>query len=224
MKTRIKKELKIIAVAIMLFWTPMLLNAQVLPSTEGVHFVCTSGTISLPNPALGTTWVIRYSETQTTTPTGNTIEPDNNQFTPSATGYYYLFSVNSDNCESDPQEIPIYVLAPLSVSLDGENYCSEDASGTNFTANITANDPNVNSYAYQWYIVNGTTETSIPNATSATYTPTETVPNVSTVYRVRAGYLIGGNKYCSSTNDKEITVLQKPIKPTITIQSSIETW
>lgn len=212
------------ATVILLVVTVISAKAQLVnPGTVGVNFVCTGGTIDVGSPTAGTTWVVRYSDQPTTTPNDN-ITLTGTTFEPTQTGYYYLFAVNTDDCESDPQEIPVYVLAPLTVAFEGDDYCSEDASSTEFTAAVTAADPNVTTYAYQWYTVAEGTETPIAGATGETFTPTETTPDNQTTYRVRAGYVIGGSKYCSDTDEKLITVLPKPTTPTITIGSTAEGW
>lgn len=220
-----KKSINKIAVAMVMMLTAWCFNAQaqVTPETPGVHFVCAGGSVDVGAPSAGETWVVRYSSTSTDTPNDN-IDMDGNTFIPDQTGYYYLVAVNEDDCESEPQEIPIYVLQPLAIEFIGDDYCSEDVVTTEFEVNVTSSDPNVSTYAYQWYIVTGGVESAIDDATEEAFNPTVANPDEQTTYRVRVGYLIGGNKYCSVTTEKTITVLPKPTKPTITIQSTAENW
>jgi len=201
-------------------------QAQVLPGTTDVKLFCNSGTMDLGNPPANTTWEVAYSATSTTTPsagvtlTGNTITG-----TDLKTGYYYIMTKGTaaGACISAAQEVPVYLLSPLSVDFSGHELCVENIAGATLTGAISSPDVNTTSFAYQWYTVSGGTETAISGETNATYTPSLTASSTTT-YRLKAGYLIGGNKYCSSTQDHSINILATPTAPTITITSSTETW
>ncbi|PYF76709.1 hypothetical protein [Pedobacter nutrimenti] len=223
---------KIFIVAmVLLFGNAFRSTAQVLPTTSGVNFLCNGSDLDFGAPAANTTWIVRYSATSTTTPsagvalTGNKVPAASVQ-----TGYYYLISKGTaaGSCESSPQEIPVYKFAPISVAFTAADYCSENAATTTFTGTTTASDPNVSTYAYQWYTVDaGGLATAISGATSSTYTPTltnNTNADISTTYRLQSGYLVAGNKYCGTTVDHVVKVLAKPTTPTITIPSTAQTW
>lgn len=200
--------------------------AQVSPSTTGVKLFCNSGTMDLGAPPANTTWEVAYSATATTTPsagvalTGNTITG-----TELKTGYYYIMTKGTaaGACISAAQEVPVYLLSPLAVDFSGYELCAENIAGATLTGTVTSPDANTTSFAYQWYTVSGGTETAIPGATNVTYAPNLTASSTTT-YRLKAGYLIGGNKYCSSTQDHSINILATPTAPIITITPSTETW
>lgn len=220
----------VVATIVVLFGTALSAEAQVLPTTSGVNLLCSGSALDFGAPAANTTWIVRYSATQTTTPstgvalTGNTVAAADVQ-----TGYYYLISKGTaaGSCESSMQEIPVYKLAPLSATFTFADYCSENASATTFTGTVSAADANATTYAYQWYTVAGGTETPISGATNSTYTPTivnNTNTDITTTYRLRAGYLIGGAKYCGFEVDHNVKTLAKPTTPTVTIPSSAGSW
>jgi hypothetical protein len=220
-----------VVIIVILLGTAFKSEAQVLPNTSGVNLICDGGALDFGTPALNTTWIVRYSATQTTTPntgvtlTGNTVAAADLQ-----TGYYYLISKGTavGSCESTAQEIPVYKLAPISVAFTSADYCSENISTTTFTGTVTANDPNATTYAYQWYTVDaGGAETAISGATNATYNPTivnNTNADITTKYRLKTGYLIGGLKYCGTTVDHDVKTLAKPTTPTVTITATGQNW
>ncbi|WP_316813799.1 hypothetical protein [Pedobacter heparinus] len=229
MKTNITKLLVTTILILLVSATKSL--AQVTPSTSGVTLMCSDGALDFGAPAASTTWIVRYSATSTTTPstgvtlTGNTVAAADLQ-----TGYYYLISKGTaaGSCESEPQEIPVYKLAPIAAQFTFADYCSENAAASAFTGSAVAADPNVTTYAYQWYTVSGGTPTVIQGATNATYTPTlvnTTTSDITTTYRLQVGYLIGTDKYCGTTIDHDVKVLAKPTKPTVTITgASAGSW
>lgn len=209
----------ILIIAICLFCSYSKVNAQaaVDPAATGVSLFCSGSALTITLPATpNTTWKLMYSELQTTTPsTPVTMINGAVSAADTKTGFYYLSSKSNDpnSCESDMQEIPVYVLKPLVVDFTKADFCV--ASPQQQTGNVTNTDPKITTLAYQWYSISGTTENIIPGATSPTYTPTN--PTVGkTLYRLKVGYLIGANKYCPVVADHEITVSPKPTKPTIT--------
>ncbi|WP_316797878.1 hypothetical protein [Pedobacter frigidisoli] len=222
MKRTITKA--ILFFAVILACTSLTSSAQVLPTTTGVSLFCAGSGLTLPPAASNTDWIVRYSATATTTPstvitltTGNTIPAGTLQ-----TGYYYLSSksTTAGSCESEMQEIPVYVLKPLTVDFTSANYCIE--SPLTQVGTVSSTDPNTTTFAYQWYTVSGSTETAISGATQKDYTPTVAASSVGTTkYLLRAGYLIGTNKYCPETAQHDVVVSAKPTKPTITPGSAI---
>ncbi|MEC3878931.1 hypothetical protein [Parapedobacter sp. 10938] len=226
MKTTSKK---LTTAATLLFSLGVLaVNAQVTPvtpTTTNARLFCNGSDLNLGAPPTpGTEWMVRYSETSgnetpeiTLTLTGGTSIPAAEL----ESGYYYISTVgdasNPEICESEWVEVPVYVFEPLTVSFTAADYCIEDASTQNFTATVESDDEYGN-VAYQWYTVDGTTETAIPGATSATYAPdTEIAAGTTTTYRLRAGYSVGELTYCSDTDEQGVTVLETPGTPVITI-------
>lgn len=218
MKTTMKR-LYVSLMLMAMFSLPVL--AQVTPTTPDVKLFCDGSTLDLGTPPVGTDWIVRYSTTPTDTPTegivlnGNIISAaDLNS------GYYYIISKGTDAgaCESEMQEVPVYKFAALAVDFTAPtSYCIEDVASQEFTGSATSTD-SYTSLAYQWYTVNAGVETAISGATSITYKPSETVtPGTETTYRLKAGYLVDGLRYCSAIVDKAISVTVKPAKPTITI-------
>ena len=216
MNSTIKKT--VFAIAFLLIGNFLRVSAQVTPTTTGVNLFCKGADLTLPAPASGENWIVRFSAMQTTTPStaitlagGNKIAAADLQ-----NGYYYLSSkaTAAGSCESELQEIPVYVLKPLVPDFTVANFCVE-APLTQVGTVTNPEDPTITTLAYQWYTVVGTTETAIPSATAKDYTPA--TPTVGTTkYRLKVGYVIGGNKYCPQTVDKDVTVSAKPTKPTIT--------
>lgn len=195
--------------------------AQVTPTTPDVKLFCDGSTLDLGAPPTGTNWIVRYSATQTDTPTdGIVLDGSIIQSADLNSGYYYIISKGTDAgaCESEMQEVPIYKFAALTVDFTAPtSYCIEDVASQEFTGSTTSTDT-YSSFAYQWYTVTGGIETPISGATSINYKPSETItPGTETTYRFKAGYLVDGLRYCSTIVDKAITVTVKPTKPTITI-------
>lgn len=201
-------------------------TAQVTPSTAGVKLFCSGSNIDLGAAPAGTTWEVAYSATSTTSPgIGATLS--GNEIISPQTGYYYIMTKGTEPgaCISEWQEIPVYILTPIAVDFSGFEICIENATSSTLTgtATSTSTDTNTPDFAYQWYTVaaNGD-ETAITGATNPTYTPTLAAAN--TTYRLKAGYLIGGNKYCSTTKDHTISVTAAPAKPTININTPGDSW
>jgi len=220
MKTTIKQA--IAAGSMLLVLNALETKAQVLPTTANVNLFCTGSDLELDAPPPNTEWIVRYSSTETTTPTTTLVLTDNT--IPAAdleTGYYYISTVgntaNPEICESEMTSVPVYVFAPLTVAFDAEDYCIEDAGNQVFTADLSTTD-NYDTFAYQWYTVSEGVETPIVGATSETYTPDPDIaPNTTTTYRLKAGYSVASLSYCSSFEDNDVEVLPKPSTPTITI-------
>lgn len=210
----------IIAVIFVIICTFSKLSAQVLPGAAGVNLFCQGADLTLPIAPTGEEWIVKYSATQTTTPaTGITLVPGNK--IPAAdlkTGYYYLSSKSTTPgaCESELQEIPVYVLKPLLVDFAPANFCLE--SPLVQVGSVTNPDAtNIPDLAYQWYTVDaGGVETAISGVTTKDYTPSAPATVGTKKHRIKVGYVINGKNYCSQTADHEITVTPKPVKPTIT--------
>ncbi|SDD75227.1 hypothetical protein [Pedobacter soli] len=216
MNSTIKKT--VFAIAILLTCSFLRASAQVTPTTTDVSLFCKGSDLTFPAPAPGENWIVRFSTTATTTPStvitlvgGNKIAAADLQ-----NGYYYLSSkaTAAGSCESEMQQIPVYVLKPLVPDFAAANFCVE-APLTQVGTIINPEDPTITTLAYQWYTVTGSAETAIAGATSKDYTPVS--PTVGTTkYRLKVGYVIGGNKYCPQTVDHDVVVSAKPTKPTLT--------
>ncbi|WP_316824870.1 hypothetical protein [Pedobacter miscanthi] len=216
MNSTIKKSLFVIA--LLLICNFLRVSAQVTPTTTGVSLFCQGSDLTLPAAPTGQDWIVRFSTNITTTPStviplagGNKIAAADLQ-----NGYYYLSSkaATAGACESDMQQIPVYVLKPLVPNFAAADFCIETPIAQVGTI-INPEDPAITSLAYQWYTVAGTTETAIAGANQKDYTPAS--PTVGTTkYRLKVGYVINGNKYCAQTVDHDVTVTAKPTKPTIT--------
>ncbi|WP_316804003.1 hypothetical protein [Pedobacter nototheniae] len=211
----------ILAVAFLLICNIYRVSAQAAPTptTTGVNLFCQGSELTLPAPAGGEDWIVKYSPTQTTTPTtGITLAAGNKiSSTDLKTGYYYLSSKSTavGACESSMQEIPVYVLKPLVPAFTPAGFCVETPLPQVGTV-TNPEDPAITTLAYQWYTVSGTTETIIAGATSLSYTPAS--PSVgTTTYRLKVGYVINGNKYCPQIVDHDVVITAKPGKPTITV-------
>lgn len=216
MKSPIKKT--VFAIALLLICSFLRVSAQISPNTPGVNLFCKGSDLTLPAANSGENWIVRFSTGQTTTPStvitlagGNKIAAADLQ-----NGYYYLSSkaTAAGSCESEMQEIPVYVLKPLVPDFTVANFCVEAPLAQLGTV-TNPEDPTITTLAYQWYTVVGTTETAIAGATDKDYTPVTPTVGI-TKYRLKVGYVIGGNKYCPQTVDKDVTVTAKPTKPTIT--------
>lgn len=203
-------------------------HAQVTPVTTDVKLFCDATDLDLGAAPNGEEWHVWYSTSPTTTPTdgvvltGTTIPAASLQ-----TGYYYIATQGTaeGSCMSEMVEVPVYKFAPLTVDFTApSSYCIEDVTAQELIGTVTTTDAYQN-FAYQWYTVEGTTETPIDGATTATYKPTSTTPGDIT-YRLKGGYLVDALRYCSATVDKTVTVTAKPATPTITIEgnSDGETW
>lgn len=200
-------------------------NAQVVtPTTTDVELFCEGSNLELGTAPAGRVWMVRFSTTPGNDTPEETVPLTDGTTIPAAllkNGYYYI-SIDGDTsnpevCESVPTEIPVYVFKPLTVDFVAADYCIEDAAGQTFTAEPTTTDAHT-TYAYQWFTVDGTTETAISGATAATYTPDPAIPaGTTTTYRLKAGYLVGTLAYCSQQGDNDVTVTAKPAKPTITV-------
>lgn len=200
--------------------------SQVTPTTTGVTIFCDGSDLVLPAPAAGTEYVVRYSATATDTPTEN-VALTGGTTIPSAslaTGYYYVSTqgdaTNPTVCESDMTPLPVYKFAPLTVSFTAADYCIEDVGTQEFTGTVESTDP-YTTFTYQWYTVADGVETAIAEATESTYQPSADIaPGTTTMYRLKAGYLVEGLRYCSDIHDVAVTVTAKPAAPTITIEGA----
>lgn len=209
----------ILAVIFVIICTFSKVSAQVLPNTPGVSLFCKGSDLTLPSPPSGEDWIVKYSATQTTTPgTGITLVSGNKIAAADLnTGYYYLSSksTTAGACESELQEIPVYVLKPLVVDFTPANFCLESPLAQ--VGSVTnPEDPTITTLAYQWYTVDGTVETAIAGATAKDYTPSAPATVGTKKHRLKVGYVIGSKNYCAQTADHDITVTAKPTKPTIT--------
>ena len=217
MKNSTKKT--ILAVIFVIICTLSKVSAQVLPTTPGVSLFCNGSDLTLPAAPAGEDWIVKYSATQTTTPnTGVTLVSVNKIAAADLnTGYYYLSSksTTAGACESELQEIPVYVLKPLVVDFTPANFCLESPLAQVGSVN-NPDATNIPNLAYQWYIVDGTNETAISGATSKDYTPSAPATVGTKKHRLKVGYVIGGKNYCAQVADHDITVTAKPTKPTIT--------
>lgn len=210
----------ILAAAFLLICNIHRASAQVAPTTTGVNLFCQGSDLTLPDPAAGEDWILRYSATQTTAPTTG-VALTSGKMVPAAdlqTGYYYLTSKKTEagSCESEMQEIPVYVLKPLVPAFTPAGFCVETP--IEQTGTVTNPESSITTLAYQWYTVSGGVETAIAGATSVSYTPTSAQSTVgTTTYRLKVGYVIGGNKYCPQVVDHDVVITAKPGKPTITV-------
>lgn len=233
MKNQFNKIFAAIAILLAIITTSG--YAQVTPATEGVKFFChDAGDYDLGTPTNvgpNSRWVVRHSTTPlvienigatmpiTLTGTGNSIPAAN-----LVTGYLYISIISDETCESLPEIIPIYKFAQLTAAITGaDDYCEENP--TTFTATPTSSDA-YTTFAYQWYTFDGTDETAIVGATNSTYTPAGLLAGNTTSYKVRIGYLVSSEKYCSNLSAAEaVSVTAKPSKPTITVSGiGGETW
>ncbi|GGE46145.1 hypothetical protein EV200_104396 [Pedobacter psychrotolerans] len=208
----------IFAVIFVIFCAFSKLSAQVLPTTPGVSLFCKGSDLTLPAAPAGEDWIVKYSATQTTTPgTGVTLVSGKIAAADLNTGYYYLSSksTTAGACESELQEIPVYVLKPLVVDFTPANFCLESPLAQ---VGLVTNpeDPTITTLAYQWYTVDGANETAISGAIAKDYTPSAPATVGTKKHRLKVGYVIGGKNYCPQTADHDITVTAKPTKPTIT--------
>nr|WP_315420105.1 hypothetical protein [uncultured Pedobacter sp.] len=208
----------ILAVTFLLIGTFSTVSAQVLPTTSGVSLFCKGSDLILPPAPSGADWIVKYSATQTATPLEGVILVSGK--IPAAkleTGYYYLSSRSTTpgSCESELQEIPVYVLQPLAVTFTPADFCLESPLAQ--IGNVSSTDANTQSFAYQWYTFDAAdVETPISGATQPNYTPELPITAGPKKYRLKAGYVINGNKYCPQDATNTITVTPKPVKPTIT--------
>lgn len=209
----------ILAVIFLLICTFSSVSAQVLPTTAGVSLFCKGSDLTLPPVPTDANWIVKYSETQTAEPTEG-VTLTNGTTIPGAnlkTGYYYLSSKSTvlGSCESELQEIPVYVLKPLMVDFTPANFCLESPLAQ--VGSVTnPEDPTITTLAYQWYTVTGGVETAISGVTTKDYTPSAPATVGTKTHRLKVGYVIGGKNYCAQTADHDITVTAKPLKPTIT--------
>ncbi len=228
MKTTIKQILSTTAALFAL--SPSTSHAQVvMPTTPEVTLFCDGTPLDLGNAPAGTEWIVRYSEEPTDTPNDNvTLSGNTIPAATLVTGYYYVSYDNPNDpevCESEMLEMPIYKFAPLSITFTASDYCIEDASTQTFEGDLTSTDA-YDTFAYQWYTVDGGTETAIDGATTIDYNPDPSIqPGTTTNYRLKAGYLVGALRYCSTTYDMAVTVTAKPGTPTISIEGATgESW
>lgn len=217
MNTSITKT--ILAITFLLICTFLSVSAQVLPTTSGVNLFCKGSDLTLPAAPSGEDWIVKYNATSTTAPsTGVPLVAGKIPAADLKTGYYYLSSKSTvpGSCESELQEIPVYVLEPLVVDITPADFCLESPlAQKGLVTNPEAT--NITDLAYQWYTVDATNaETAISGANQVNYTPTLPITAGPKKYRLKVGYVINGNKYCPQIATKDITVTAKPVKPTIT--------
>ncbi len=209
----------IFAVIFVIICTFSKVSAQLLPNTPGVSLFCNGTDLTLPPAPSGEDWIVKYSATQTNIPSTGIILASGNKI-PAAdlkTGYYYLSSksTTAGACESELQEIPVYVLQPLVVEFIPANFCLESPLAQ--VGTVSSPDANTQAFVYQWYTLDGAgAETAIPGATAKDYTPSAPAIVGTKKHRLKAGYLIDGKNYCPQTADHDIMVTPKPTKPTIT--------
>lgn len=205
-------------ITVILFCIQFWAFAQVTPTTVGVNLFCEGADLTFPAPAANENWIVKYSASQTATPAtviplvaGNKIPA-----TDLKTGYYYLSTKSTApaSCESDMQEIPVYVLKPLLPSFTPANFCIESPA-QQVGSVINPEDPIISTIVYQWYTVSGGVENIIVGETSKDYTPVNPTAGAKT-YRLKVGYLINGNKYCPQIIDHDVTISPKPAKPNVT--------
>jgi len=209
----------ILAVTFLLIGTFSTVSAQVLPTTSGVSLFCKGSDLTLPPAPSGEDWIVKYSATQTTTPVTGVPLVSGNKIAAADlnTGYYYLSSKSTvdGSCESELQEIPVYVLKPLAVTFTPADFCLESPLAQ--VGNVlNPESDNIPVLAYQWYTVDGTIETAIPGQTTKDYTPSAPATVGIKTHRLKVGYVINGNKYCPQWADHDVKVTAKPVKPTIT--------
>ncbi|MFW0717465.1 hypothetical protein [Pedobacter sp. N23S346] len=208
----------IFAVIVVIICAFSKVSAQVLPTTPDVSLFCKGSDLTLPPAPSGGEWIVKYSATQTTTPsTGITLVSGKIPAANLNTGYYYLSSKSTiaGACESELQEIPVYVLEPLVVDFTPADFCLESPLAQK--GKVSSPDANTQAFAYQWYTLDGANaETAISGATAKDYTPSAPATVGTKKHRLKVGYVIGGKNYCPQTADHDITVTAKPTKPTIT--------
>lgn len=202
-------------------------EAQVTVATAG-QFACEGQTITLPSPGTDKSWVVRYDANSATPSSPTTLTLTSNTIAAAdvKTGYYLISTTSSDPtvCSSDAQTIALFVLPTLTPSFTSSNYCSENASITDFVASVTPTTPPTGAtISYQWYTVISGAEAAITGETNATFHPTitnTTTSPVTATYRLKAAYKIGSTYYCEQIVDKSVTVLPKSTVPTITLGST----
>lgn len=213
--------------AILLWLLTSKMFAAVDPANANTQFICNGENIKIPNAAPGTVYEISYSATPTSSPNDPitaTIGGAETTFASKGTGYYYIAVKNSTtNCISEWQEIPVYVLDPLTINPTAGDYCGPNASATTFTSTISAKDQNAQdaNIVYQWYSVDNTTstETKITGATSATLTPTATIAGTYK-YKLKYAYYFNNKYYCAGDSGPlTVTVSDLPAKPVISIDN-----
>ncbi|WP_421940867.1 hypothetical protein [Pedobacter sp.] len=216
---------KILFIPLIILCIQSTVIAQVVPTTPGVNLFCEGSDLTLPAPAANENWVVKYSASQTTTPAtviplvaGNKIPAADLK-----TGYYYLSTKSTApaSCESDMQEIPVYVLKPLLPSFTPANFCIESPV-QQVGSVVNPEDPIISTIAYQWYTLSGGVENIIVGENSKDYTPVNPTAGTKT-YRLKVGYLINGNKYCPQIIDHNVTINPKPAKPNVTNSTIIGT-
>ncbi|HEY0899778.1 MAG TPA: hypothetical protein VGD90_10615 [Sphingobacteriaceae bacterium] len=137
---------------------------------------------------------------------------------------------STSTCPGDFEEFTIYVLPPLTISIASSGnavsniYCTDNLpTSVLLSATVSPGTPVTEAfgYNYQWYQVEGATETAIAGATSSTYSVTNLAQG-NIKYKVKATFkVLTACTYDSSTNATggavEIIVKPKPTKPVITL-------
>lgn len=139
---------------------------------------------------------------------------------------------SESTCTGEFEEFTFYVLPALDVTIassgdaNGNIFCSDELPLTiQLTAAVTPKTAvtEVFGYTYQWYKVEGGTETAISGSTSASYTVGANALGTAT-YKVVTAYRVDGtcvfDSSASSAGAVNIIVKPRPVKPTITFTKS----
>src|SRR5690606_13113515 len=156
-------------------------SAQVPPETPSVTFLCNGATVQLTAPAGYDNYQWYFDENGSDTPAAEPGSSEDQVYTATETGYYYVeVWNNSDGCKSPMSEgYPIYILPDLSVSIaaDGGDagYCVDEAT-TGITLIATLNRPNSLpdglNVTHQWFVADdasGTNRREVVGATESTH-------------------------------------------------------
>ncbi len=139
---------------------------------------------------------------------------------------------STSTCTGDFQEFTFYVLPALEVKITssgdaaGNIFCSDALPLTvQLAAAVSPKQavPLSFGYTYQWYKVDGTTETAISGANSSTYA-VDALALGNTSYKVKATYQLDNTCIFDSSEGGagtvDIIVKPMPVKPVITFSKS----
>ncbi|HEY0896860.1 MAG TPA: hypothetical protein VGE15_09945 [Sphingobacteriaceae bacterium] len=139
---------------------------------------------------------------------------------------------STSTCTGDFEEFTFYVLPALDVKITssgdatGNIFCSDELPLTvQLSAAVTPRQalPLTFGYTYQWYKVDGATETAISDANSSTYAVNAFALG-STSYKLRTSYKVDATCSFDSAGGiaaaVDIIVKPRPVKPTITFSKS----
>jgi len=187
--------------------TSVLVHPNPSVQIEGDPIICDQTPISLVsnvndeynNPALSYQWRLFNADiVGATNPTYTQLYADTNN--------PYIFTVlvtNTNGCQRESAPFYVYVnTAPVVQVTSTETLVCVGGEVT-MTTNLA--DYNSPSLTYQWYTVNGSTETPIVGASEPTLT---IIPNVTTTYRVK---VFQTTSACLATGDITITVNADPV-------------